>query len=61
MERNGGAAMKTFGAAGGRLKIVKAATYVGRMTGTATEAKGWIVKGLHKAPVLAYGSSARCL
>lgn len=61
MECGSAAAKKTSGALGARLKIAKAATYVGRMTGTATEAKGWIVKGLHKAPVLAYGSSARCL
>src|SRR5439155_2066464 len=38
-----------------RLKIVKAATYVGHMTGTADEAKRHACQGLHNGPVLAYG------
>jgi hypothetical protein len=44
-----------------RLKIVNAATYVGRMTGMADEAKRHACQGLHNGPVLAYGFRARCL
>jgi len=44
-----------------RLKIVNTATYVGRMTKTANEAKRHACQGLHNAPVLAYGFRARCL
>ena len=44
-----------------RLKIVNAATYVGRMTKRANEAKSHACQGLHNGPVLAYGFRARCL
>src|SRR5881398_984897 len=37
-----------------RLKIVNAATYVGRMTKRANEAKSHACQGLHNGPVLAY-------
>jgi hypothetical protein len=44
-----------------RLKIVNAATYVGRMTKVANEAKRHACQGLHNGLVLAYGFRARCL
>jgi len=44
-----------------RLKIVNAATYVGRMTKRANEAKSHACQGLHNGPVLAYEFRARCL
>jgi hypothetical protein len=44
-----------------RLKIVNAATYVGRMTKAANEAKRHACQGLHNGPVLAYGFRVRCL
>jgi hypothetical protein len=44
-----------------RLKIVNAATYVGRMTKAANEAKRHACQGLHKGSDLAYGFRARCL
>jgi hypothetical protein len=44
-----------------RLKIVNAATYVGRMTKATNEAKRHACQGLHNGPVLAYGFRARCL
>ena len=40
-----------------RLTIVNAAPYVGRMTKAANEGKSLACQGLHKCPVLAYGSS----
>jgi hypothetical protein len=44
-----------------RLKIVNAATYVGRMTKAANETKSHACQGLHNGPDLAYGFRARCL
>ena len=44
-----------------RLKIVNAATYVGRMTKLADEAKRHACQGLHNGTVLAYGLRERCL